>query len=80
VRDQTAKPVAVILNNPKRGLEHIDVVEMIEAAREAFLSRGIPAFDDLREALRAVGHVNAYYGGEANEQRGGGTANSRPGP
>jgi hypothetical protein len=54
------------LNNPKRGSEHLDVVEMIEAARSAFLCRGIPAFDDLNEALRALGHVNAYYGGRAD--------------
>lgn len=66
VMDKTDKPVLIILNNPKRGSEHLDVVEMIEAARSAFLFRGIPAFDDLNEALRALGHVNAYYGGRSD--------------
>lgn len=66
VMDKTEKPVMIILNNPKRGADHLDVVEMIEAARSAFLCRGIPAFDDLNEALRALGHVNAYYGGRAD--------------
>jgi acyl-CoA synthetase (NDP forming) len=63
VMERTAKPVVIILNNPKRGLDHIDVVEMIEAARSSFLSRGIACFDDLNEALRAIAHQNDYYRG-----------------
>ncbi len=64
---KTGKPVVVILNNPKRGTDHLDVVEMMEQARRAFAERGIPAFDDLAEALEAISHVNAYYGGKAHE-------------
>lgn len=60
VRD-TGKPVAVILANPKRGIDHLDVVDTIETARRAFVERGIPAFDDLDQALAAIAHVNAYY-------------------
>lgn len=67
VMDQTGKPVLVILSNPKRGTDHLDVVEMMEAARAAFLERGIAVFDDLRQALRAVARVNAYYGGRSDE-------------
>ncbi|RJP45528.1 MAG: hypothetical protein C4548_04745 [Desulfobacteraceae bacterium] len=67
VIDKTSKPVVLILNNPKRGLDHMDVVEMIEEARRAFLKRGIPVFDDLKEAMGAIGHINAYYGGKTDE-------------
>jgi acyl-CoA synthetase (NDP forming) len=61
VVQKTEKPVVVILNNPKRGLDHIDVVEMIEKARLAFMGRGIAAFDDLYQALEAISHVNDYF-------------------
>lgn len=71
VMEKTGKPVMVILNNPKRGIDDLDVVEMIESARGAFCERGIAVLDDLREALQAVAHVNAYYGGRENEQTGG---------
>lgn len=64
VRDavaETGKPVVLVLPNPKRGLDDLDILEMIERARQAFLARGIPVFDDIRDALRALHHVNAYY-------------------
>jgi acyl-CoA synthetase (NDP forming) len=58
---ETGKPIVVILSNPKSGPDHLDVVEMFVDARHAFIERGIPVFADLRDALRAIGHVNAYY-------------------
>ncbi|MFP3998605.1 MAG: CoA-binding protein [Desulfobacterales bacterium] len=61
VVQKTKKPVVVILNNPKRGRDHLDVVETIEEARKVFMDRGIPCFDDLGRALEAIAHVNAYY-------------------
>lgn len=64
---KTEKPVMVILTNPKRGLDHLDVVEMMEQARGAFISRQIPCFDSLEGALEALSHVNAYY--EKKNQR-----------
>jgi len=64
---ETGKPVIVVLPNPRRSLEFMDVVELMELARNAFLGRGIPVFDDLRLALRALEHVNAYYGGRNDE-------------
>ncbi len=64
---KTGKPVLVVMINPRRSLDHLDVLEVVEMARGAFLQRGVPVFDDLREALRAVGHVSSYYGGRKHE-------------
>lgn len=61
VIQNTGKPVVVILNNPKRGRDNLEVVETIEEARKAFTDRHIAAFDDLSHALQAIARVNAYY-------------------
>jgi acyl-CoA synthetase (NDP forming) len=66
VADKTGRPVVVILSNPKRGPDHLDVMELIEDARTAFFKRGICVFDDLREAMAAIGCVNAYYRGRSD--------------
>ncbi len=63
VVSETDKPVVMVLPNPKRGLADMDIVEMLGKAREAFLARGIPVFDEIGDALRAIGLVNAYYKG-----------------
>jgi len=71
VRDavkQTGKPVVLVLPNPRKGLEDQDIVEMQERARRAFLECGIPVFDEIGDALRAIGHVNQYYG-ERNDKK-----------
>jgi len=58
---ETGKPIIVILSNPKTGPDHLEVVEMFIHARRAFTDRGIPVFNSLFEALRAIGHLNSYY-------------------
>jgi acyl-CoA synthetase (NDP forming) len=58
----TGKPVVVVLPGLKRGLDDLDVHEVLARARQAFLDRGIPVFDEISDALRAVGHLNTYYG------------------
>jgi acyl-CoA synthetase (NDP forming) len=58
---ETKKPVIVVLANPKRGVDDLDIVEMLALARKEFLSRGLPVFDELHDAIRAVGHVNTYW-------------------
>jgi acyl-CoA synthetase (NDP forming) len=58
---ETGKPIVVILANPKRGMDDLDIVEMLALARREFLDRGLPVFDELHEAIRAIGHVNTYY-------------------
>ena len=61
---ETGKPVCIILPNTKRGIEDLDIVALHARARQAFLERGLPVFDEIRSALRAVGHMNRYYGGK----------------
>lgn len=61
VVDATGKPVVIVLHNPKKGLADLDVLEVIARARKEFLDRGIPVYDELYDAIRAVAHVNAYY-------------------
>lgn len=56
----TGKPIITVLPNQKRDLEYLDIEEMIREARDAFVERGIPVFDDLGAALRTVGSVARY--------------------
>jgi len=65
---ETGKPVVLVLQNAKRGLEDLDVVEMLGHARQGFLAQGIPVFDEIFDAFRAIGHVNAYYGRKNQKQ------------
>lgn len=58
----TGKPVVMVLPDLKRGPDDLDLAEMMARAREEFLGRGIPVFGAIGEALRAIGHANAYYG------------------
>jgi acyl-CoA synthetase (NDP forming) len=58
----TGKPVVMVLPDLMRGLEDLDLAETMARAREEFSRRGLPVFGAIGEALRAVGHVNAYYG------------------
>ena len=69
VAKETGKPIIVVLPNPRRGLEDLDVVEMLAQARQLLIGKGVPVFDEIRDAFRAVGHVNTYYGerGARNE-------------
>ncbi len=69
VVDQTGKPIIAVLPNAKRGLDNMDVTEMIAMARQEYLNRGIPVFDELHDAIRAVAHMNTYYGGRNHEKR-----------
>jgi hypothetical protein len=68
---ETGKPVVLVLPNPKRGADDQDIVEMIEKARQAFLAHGIPVFDEISDAIRALHHVKKYYEGkEASHEEG----------
>ncbi len=69
VVDQTGKPVVAVLPNAKRGLDNLDITEMIAMARQEYIDRGIPVFDELHDAIRAIAKVNAYYGGRNDEKR-----------
>lgn len=64
VVDQTGKPVIAVLPNPQKGIEDLDIIEMIVSARKEYVDRGIPVFDELHDAIRAIDRVNTYYGGK----------------
>lgn len=57
---ETGKPVILVTPNIKQGIESLDIEEMLREARAAFLKEGVPVFDDLEDALRAVNHVSRY--------------------
>ncbi len=58
---QTGKPIVVVTPNPKRGLDDLDVIEMMITARREFLNSGIAVYDELHDAIRAIAHVGRYY-------------------
>ena len=69
VVDQTGKPVIAILPNAKRGLDSMDLTELIALTRQEYIHHGIPVFDELHDAIRALSHINTYYGGRKHEKR-----------
>jgi acyl-CoA synthetase (NDP forming) len=62
VIDESGKPIIAVFPNVKRSADDLDVTEMIALARHEFLDRGVPVFDELHDAIRAIGHLNTYYG------------------
>ncbi len=61
VVDETGKPIIAVFPNAKKGVDDLDITEMIALARREFLDRGLPVFDELHDAIRAIGHINTYY-------------------
>jgi acyl-CoA synthetase (NDP forming) len=60
---QTGKPVVAVLPSVKRGLDSTDITEMIAMTRQEYVQRGIPVFDELHHAIRAIAHMNTYFEG-----------------
>jgi len=56
----TEKPVLLVMPNNKQELDAMDIEEMRREARRAFLDQGVPVFDELDDALRAVSHLSRY--------------------
>lgn len=59
-REETGKPLVLVMPDFKQGKESLDIGELIRDARQAFLEKGIPTFSDLGHALRAISHVSAH--------------------
>ena len=57
----TGKPIMLVLPNFKQGSDALDIEVMIRKARNAFLSRSIPVYDTLENALGTLSNVSAYY-------------------
>lgn len=68
VVEQTGKPVIAVLPNMKRGLDSMDITELIALTRQEYIKHGIPVFDELHDAIRAIAHINNYYGGRKHEK------------
>jgi acyl-CoA synthetase (NDP forming) len=58
--DKTGKPVILVMPDFKQGLDSMDIEEMIRDARQIFLEKGIPVFDDLGHCFRALSHVSQF--------------------
>ncbi len=61
VERQTNKPAVLVLPNNRQGLDDLDIEEIRREARELFLKKNILAFENLTDALKAIGHVSRYY-------------------
>jgi acyl-CoA synthetase (NDP forming) len=55
------KPVVVVLPNFKQEEDAIEIEEIIRETRRLFTNAGIPVYDDVKNALRAVSLVSRYY-------------------
>ena len=55
------KPVVVVLPNLKQEEDAIEIEEIIRETRRLFADAGIPVYDDVKNALRAVSLVSNYY-------------------
>jgi hypothetical protein len=55
------KPVVLILPNIRQEEDDIEIEEVIRETRRLFTEAGMPVFDDVKNALRAVASVSRYY-------------------
>lgn len=55
------KPMVMVLPNQKQEPEMIEIEKAIREAREKLLAAGIPVFERLKDALKAIVAVSVYY-------------------
>jgi hypothetical protein len=55
------KPVVLVLPNIRQEENDIEIEEIIRETRRLFTEAGMPVFDDVKNALRAVASVSRYY-------------------
>ena len=58
---KTSKPVIVVMPNYKQERASMEIEELIRETRKLFLDKGIPVFEEINDALRAVRNVSEYY-------------------
>ncbi len=58
---ETGTPLVMVLPNPKRDADSIEVEQVTRETKLALLRKGVPVFDGLREAMRAIGSVSRYH-------------------
>ncbi|MDQ5986601.1 MAG: hypothetical protein CSYNP_02331 [Syntrophus sp. SKADARSKE-3] len=59
--EKTGKPVILVLPSCRQGIDDLDLEDLFRYTRKRFLEQGIPVFDSLPDALRAIRHVSTYY-------------------
>jgi acyl-CoA synthetase (NDP forming) len=57
----SGKPVFVVIPDYKQEPESLDVAEIIRDARKQYTEKGIPVFDDIKDALQSIKVVSEYY-------------------
>ncbi|MBN1496444.1 MAG: CoA-binding protein [Spirochaetes bacterium] len=60
-RELTNKPVVLVMPNYRQEEDALDLEKVVRETRRLFLEAGIPVYDDVRNALRAVASVSRYY-------------------
>ena len=55
------KPVMLVLPNFKQEEDAMEIEEVIRETRRLFTEAGMPVFDDVKNALRAIAAVSGYY-------------------
>ncbi|MCU0821830.1 MAG: CoA-binding protein [Spirochaetes bacterium] len=58
---KASKPVIVVMPNFKQESESMDIEGLYRETRRLFLENGIPVFEDVTDALKAVKCVSGYY-------------------
>ncbi|HUN54673.1 MAG TPA: CoA-binding protein [Smithella sp.] len=59
--EEGGKPVMLVLPNFKQEEDAIEIEEVIRETRRLFTEAGMPVFDDVKNALRAITFVSTYY-------------------
>lgn len=59
--EATGKPVVAVMPDYKQGLDSLDIAEMLREARERYREKGIPVFDDIKDAIKSIKAVSTYY-------------------
>lgn len=59
-KDIGQKPVVVVLPNYKQEPDALDIETVIRETRQHLLSAGIPVFDEIHSALKAISSVSRY--------------------
>jgi acyl-CoA synthetase (NDP forming) len=57
----TGKPMVMVLPSMKRDTGSMEIEELIRETRQAMVDKGIPVYDELRNAMGAIGRVSRYY-------------------
>ncbi len=55
------KPIMLVLPNFKQEEDAIEIEEVIRETRRLFTEAGMPVFDDVKNALRAIASVSGYH-------------------